>query len=544
MSKPILALQLFAAAFLTLSLASSCNKEKVETPDEPTATAVHSIQVAVPVGKDTKATYAKETATSIETGDKLYLQVSGDDYTYVGVLDNSEGAKTTFTGTLNKTSGSDYSGTDIITDCTSLEATLLPIGYEGVGYLTLTKPEDVVTGLTVNADKAICYATAGSALDKSKAVPQVANESCSLDGSGSKSITLSPQNAILYYTLNNAGASTTFDVSVSDGTTTISKNVGSDGDGKLCFAVGFAAPGSEKSYMMNISGQQTIEYRGTPAAKQVVNITRNPLNAEDRLNGVFSVAADRRVKFSKGNLKATLDAYGKVSSWAFHTYQYDRVYSSSSPVDQEFTSHDIDYFGWSTPSTLYGISSSTSASKYSGDFVDWGAAASKSLGYGWRTLTGGSGGEWQWILGPSSPDPGTNCRTSSTIGSTENARFVKATVHSTKGLIIFPDEITWNATTMGDAPTTCNTAGNAFTYSPTDANWAALEAAGCVFLPTGYRNGTQVIPPSPTSEYWASTYIGDNFAHYLDANPGSVNPAISQANRSGGYAVRLVQEQP
>ena len=290
------------------------------------------------------------------------------------------------------------------------------------------------------------------------------------------------------------------------------------------------------------------------------------VDANAPLSGVFTVAAGKTVKFSKGNLQYTKS----TSTWSFMENQYSTVETSDQNVGTDYASQDVvSLFGWGTSGwnngnafyQPYNTSNATSGTYTSSNGygygptdgstytfsltgtyanADWGA----SIGSGWRTLTGGSGGEWEWILGPSSsPTPGTNCRNSSTIGTQENARFVKATVHSTTGLIIFPDEITWNASTMGAAPATCNTANSDFTYSPSDDNWTALETAGCVFLPAaGYRNGTSVSDVGSCGTYWSSSPDGASYAYCLSFRSSNVSPAGSNC-RYDGRSVRLVQDQ-
>lgn len=276
----------------------------------------------------------------------------------------------------------------------------------------------------------------------------------------------------------------------------------------------------------------SIDYNTVPSGPVTPDPGPTPVSA------VFTVSAGKTVQFSPGNLQYTKS----TGTWSFMANQYSTVETTSQNVGDDYASQDVvSLFGLGTKDNP------NNTSKTSSDYSwnEWGENTSlvSALGSGWRTLTGGSGGEWEWVLGPSSsPNPGTNCRTSSTIGSTENARYVKATVHSTKGLIIFPDEITWDPTTMGDAPTTCNSAGDVFTYSPTDANWAALEAAGCVFLPAaGYRNGTSVNLVGSYGFYWSSTPYGTNSAYYLFFLSGSVSPA-NLDSRYLGFSVRLVRD--
>ena len=517
---------IYAASLAALMLTASCNKEINEIMEEPASPTVHSIEVTVPVATETKASYTGGgAATTFEAGDKLYIKVrDGETYTYVGVLDNSAGAVSTFTGTLNKTAGTDYSGSDIITDCTSLEATLLPNGYDE-NYYVLTKSGATVTGLTVEPTKAF-----SSAATKAAAVPQVANASYSTTGSGAKTITLTPQNAVLYYTLSGLTASTSIDVTVSDGSTTVSGSVTADGSGTATFAVGIVPSGTTTSYMMTKGGDQTIEFRATLSANNVYNITRSAAGSSDCLSGVFSVASGKTVKFSKGNLKATLDGSGNVTAWSFHDTQHGMVNTAAGT--QSFTSSSIDLFGWSTSATLYGINSSTS-SIYSGSFLDWGAAASKDLGYGWRTLTGGSGGEWEYLF---------NTRSASTVNGTENARFAKAYLFgTTHGIILFPDEYSHpdGVTAPTGINATSNTSWNENKYAAED--WAKMEAAGAVFLPAaGTRNGTDVSNVGSRGYYWSSTATIAYRAYGLYFDSSYVLPA-NDLYRCYGYSVRLVQ---
>ena len=183
--------------------------------------------------------------------------------------------------------------------------------------------------------------------------------------------------------------------------------------------------------------------------------------------------------------------------------------------------------------------------------MDWGKLAITNGGNtansGWRTLTKD---EWIWVLGPnSSPTPGTNCRTSSTIGGTENARWFKATVHSVKGLIILPDIFIWDETSMGTAPTTCNTNNDNFTRVLTDAQWTAIKSAGAVFLPmAGYRttnsddNKTYVNGLDSDCYYWSSTVASSSGTYfYIYCGSGIVNPGNSNWGKMG-YSVRLVRD--
>ena len=249
-----------------------------------------------------------------------------------------------------------------------------------------------------------------------------------------------------------------------------------------------------------------------------------PLSWRMNVGGKFTVSSGKQVFFSPGNLRYT------SGEWSFFDKQWD-YYTT-------YSADSWDKFGWSTSTTTYGMNISESSSDYSGDFKDWGDA----VGSGWRTLTSD---EWQWMLGPYSvtPNPGTNCRTSSTIGGVTNARWVTAVVHSTNGLIIYPDALTWNEATMGTAPTTSN-AANDFTYTLTDAQWSALEAAGCVFLPAaGYRLGTSVYEAGSYGYYWSSSPNTSDVdkAYYVIFSSSGLGPAHI-GYRCRGRSVRLVRQ--
>lgn len=284
------------------------------------------------------------------------------------------------------------------------------------------------------------------------------------------------------------------------------------------------------------------------------------VSAHGLLTGDFSVAADKKVRFAQGNLQAVFASAGSSCTWQFATNQWDYIgdaaANTSVGAGSVSTAGTVDLFGWvgesgniSSGLAIYGITNSVTQADYGANpntdnlKSDWGTLLITNGGdapnYGWHTLPKD---EWEWLIGPiSSPTPGTNCRTSSKIGNVENARWVKAVVHSTKGLIIFPDEISWDVSTMGTAPTTINTQSDDFTYTITDdAQWTALETAGCVFLPlTGERLGTSVT--TGNGRYWSSNRSSWNYSWALHIDATEVNTG-GQRDRFYGYSVRLVQD--
>ena len=528
-------LALPVAVALGMFAASCSNDDNILDEQQPSA-AKYEIPVTVSAtrsGDDasTRAVYdSGSKKLTFEEGDQLFIQGTDDTAgTFAGLLSNTAGAASTFSGTL--TTANAYTGTfaALFGSASSLTATLLPKDYstKANGYLTLSG-EGASQTLSVDATKAFVTATSAAAAKK-LAIEQLSLEQATTYSSGT-GFALAPVNAVLNYTLSGLTASTSIDVTVSDGSTTVSGSVTADGSGTATFAVGIVPSGTTTSYMMTKGGDQTIEFRANLSANKVYNITRSAAGSSDCLSGVFSVASGKTVKFSKGNLKATLDGSGNVTAWSFHDTQYGMVNTAAGT--QSFTSSSIDLFGWSTSATLYGINSSTS-NIYSGSFLDWGAAASKDLGYGWRTLTGGSGGEWEYLF---------NTRSASTVNGTENARFAKAYLFgTTHGIILFPDEYSHpdGVTAPTGINATDNTSWNANTYSAED--WTKMEAHGAVFLPAaGLRNGSVVYNVGDNGIYWSSTAYLADFAYYLFFFSSYVYPA-SHNFRYFGNSVRLVQ---
>lgn len=277
------------------------------------------------------------------------------------------------------------------------------------------------------------------------------------------------------------------------------------------------------------------------------------------LPGKFTInASGDQVQFSKGNLQATYN--GSAWTWAFAANQWDYIgnaegntkVSDSAPFVAGYTgsSTTVDLFGWVGASSTwtgvnqYGITSSiaTNATDGYGNVLaeslktDWGTLAISNGGnianFGWRTLTKD---EWTYLF---------NTRNASTVSGTNNARYAKAYLFgTTHGVILFPDSYTHPDGVI--VPTGINNTGDtswdANQYSAAD--WAKMEAAGCVFLPAaGDRYGTSVYYVGSAGLYWSSSPDGSvaGSVYNMLFNSGT----LSLANldyRCFGYSVRLVR---
>ncbi len=259
---------------------------------------------------------------------------------------------------------------------------------------------------------------------------------------------------------------------------------------------------------------------------------------------VFSVAADKVVSFSQGNLQYQ-PSTTSTSTWKFADHQWDNL---SFGCTGAAGSTAMDLFTWgniSSPSTTgktYDPYSNpldnTIAQGTAGS--DWGYNAISNGGNKnsqWRTLTIS---EWEYLF---------KTRTNAA------SKYGFATVNDRHGIIIVPD---------GFSDPNKNNGSKAFAGSSTtgwdaniykEANWTSMEEAGCVFLPAGgQRNESSVsgyqIKDSSTNPgtgyYWSASCGGSTgIAYFLDFNGSSLNIHTTwtgDANKGYGYSVRLVRD--
>ena len=251
-----------------------------------------------------------------------------------------------------------------------------------------------------------------------------------------------------------------------------------------------------------------------------------PADPNAPLAGVFSVAADKQVKFSKGNLQCTQS----TNTWAFAANQYEMLGTAN--VENSALADKIDLFGWSgsTATAKWGISTSMSDSDYSGDFVDWG----QNIGDGktWRTLTND---EWTYLCE-------TRANAADLMGVARINLDAEGTTYA-NGLILLPDswtcpeDITFKSGFASEYSVQAYADYQTFTL----AQWEKLEAAGAVFLPaSGGRNGSSLYSVRSTGYYWSATPSGSSRAYYLDFFSGGAG--CGDYDRCNGQAVRLVQD--
>ena len=261
-------------------------------------------------------------------------------------------------------------------------------------------------------------------------------------------------------------------------------------------------------------------------------------------NAVFSVAEGRTVHFSSGNLQYQ----ASTDTWRFAEHQYDYVGSTNSNISLS-NSDWIDLFGWGTSGWNSGANAyqpwATSTnywdyypgSSYTYDLTgtyanaDWGVYSAISNGGNqtgmWRTLTKD---EWSYLL---------NSRAASTVSGVANARYAKAVVNGTNGVVVFPDNFTMPSGMS--YPSDINTSSAPFNNTYTESQWNQMEDAGCIFFPAaGYRDGTEVGSVGAYGGYWSSTYDDGFDAYIMDFNVDGLY--VYGNRRNYGRSVRLVRD--
>lgn len=285
------------------------------------------------------------------------------------------------------------------------------------------------------------------------------------------------------------------------------------------------------------------------------------------LPGIFSIAADKRVVFSKGNLqyRACTSEAGDLThstcstavnatlgEWRFAEHQYDVINTANGDISYQYASDGsytgwVDLFRWGTSghNSKYPYYNSTTASDYApgsspltNTAYDWGYCNVISEGGDepgiWRTLTIG---EWQYLIeGRPNAD----------------SRWARGKVGNIYGLILLPDS--WTSPS-GINLTYANTINSAWSNLNTSnqltiEQWGQMEEAGAVFLPiAGYRaysdytiTGT-ISHTKPAARYWSATNVTSGQANYLQIQGTGFNTRWADgASRIHLYSVRLVHE--
>ena len=246
-------------------------------------------------------------------------------------------------------------------------------------------------------------------------------------------------------------------------------------------------------------------------------------NQPNRRIGVFSVAKDKQVSFSQGNLQ-----YLPASNvWKFANTQYEYLGNSNKYLSPTYRNW-VDLFGWSGEGSNapFGVSTSTNNTDYAGEFLDWGTNPICGDAPGtWRTM---SKDEWEYL-----------------IKGRKNAASLRgaAQVNGVNGLIILPDE--WECPEGVNFKAGYHNSNGAEYYAAyqqySKEQWSKLEAAGAIFLPAaGQHDGNGIADIQKGGYYWSATANGDAYAYTLISQ--STGAYVTYDNRYDTRSVRLVHD--
>ncbi|MBQ3579408.1 MAG: hypothetical protein II975_00185, partial [Bacteroidales bacterium] len=247
----------------------------------------------------------------------------------------------------------------------------------------------------------------------------------------------------------------------------------------------------------------------------------------------FSVAADRQVRFSKGNLQYQ----ASTGIWKLADNQYDYIGGTNSNISETYSGW-IDLFGagtsgWNSGANAY---QPWSSSENNDDYIsgnsdnantDWGVYNAISNGGNqpgmWRTLTRD---EYEYL-----------------IYSRSNAedKYGNASINGVLGFVILPDN--WNLPTgVSFTPGLNSNAAISNTYSFEE--WSLMESSGAIFFPAaGYRIGTNIQDVGYGCSYWLITSDYDiQAAMYYDAYVDREEYLFDWWSKSDGCSVRLVKD--
>ena len=243
----------------------------------------------------------------------------------------------------------------------------------------------------------------------------------------------------------------------------------------------------------------------------------------------FSIASGETVYPAMRNVIYT----PSTSTWGLQTSGYGHEgYTSGYNADQ------VNLFtwglgSWSTdPAGTEGLTGLGSGAIL-GETEDWGYAMPAD------NLFSLTKEEWNYLLFE---------RPASTVNGVENARFMKCTIQDSKGLLIFPDKFTWNASAGSETTATAVNNPNAdfsITYSRTPSGYlTGSNYGGCIFLRAdGRRDGTNSVNAGTYGYYWTATHSGYSGGNYwpwaLYFNSSTLNISNSAVMVSDGAAVRL-----
>ena len=313
-------------ALSTMMLTTACSSEDDALNNtantENTINKGYALPVTVNVTREgdatTRASYNESTGKlEFSGGDKLFVRGNYDHWTkmFAGTLDyDAESGK--FKGTIYTQDDTYKTYEDLFGNSDDVTATLLPAGYEDHGYLVINTQgtEEKYDDLLVIRNE---YTLATS---KADGVAQFSNEQSS---SYSNGFALSPDNAILNFTITGLAASTSVNVSLTSLAYNITGTVTTDASGNATFAAGIMDGLNLQPFSLTVGGKNITIVSSDKVVEEgkIYNITRSALTYPIALSAVTSDYVGSVVT-TDGNVYATVAAASAASKTAVAVIAY------------------------------------------------------------------------------------------------------------------------------------------------------------------------------------------------------------------------------
>ena len=278
----MLAAAMLMPAMLLTTACSNSDDEIINT--ENIAKKGYTLPVTVNVtrqGDDatTRATYTynedtKKGTLAFSTGDKLFVHGFYDEdnlYDFAGVLTWQPGD--TFSGTIYLEGPFEGTAEELLSSALGADATLLPAGYGGYGFLSIDNEGTCDASLNLDRTKTF-------ALTKATAVEQFSEEFADEYNNG---FALSPERAIVCFTISGLDANKEVAVSFkcnhpwgAEYSWSIDDNVTVDATGVATFAVGMAKYENFTNYSLTVDGNAiTLPADKEVEAGKIYNVSRS-----------------------------------------------------------------------------------------------------------------------------------------------------------------------------------------------------------------------------------------------------------------------------
>ena len=320
-----LALAMLMPTMLLTTACSNSDDEIINT-ENPASTKGYALPVTINVtrqGDDatTRATYTydedtKKGTLSFSTGDKLFVHGFYDEdnlYDFAGVLTWQSGD--TFSGTIYLEGPFEGTAEELLSSALGADATLLPAGYGGYGFLSIDNEGTCDASLNLDRTKTF-------ALTKATAVEQFSEEFAEEYNNG---FALSPERAIVCFTISGLEANKEVAVSFkcnhpwgAEYSWSIDDNVTVDATGVATFAVGMAKDENFTNYSLTVDGNAiTLPADKEVEAGKIYNISRSVTPATPALTltspTVGQVSGSDGKNYAAGSLPTGVTAVAMIA---------------------------------------------------------------------------------------------------------------------------------------------------------------------------------------------------------------------------------------